>query len=58
MGLFALPLGDTKLDHIKCLKWNVDTWLEYAERGDDLDYLLSVMQQCLDKAKECTNENN
>lgn len=53
MGLFSLPMGKTKLDHIKSLKANVDLWLYYTEKDVDLDYLLSAMQICLDKAKEC-----
>ncbi len=56
MGLFALPLGQTKIDHIKSLECNVDIWLRYAERNEDLDYLLGFMQMCLDKARACAKQ--
>ena len=56
MGLFALPLGKTKIDHIKSLECNVDIWLRYAERAEDLDYLLGAMQMCLDEARACAKQ--
>ena len=52
MGLFALPLGKTKKEHIQSLAANCKLWLEYSDGPYDMDYLLTTMQMCLDAAKK------
>jgi hypothetical protein len=54
MGLFALPLGNTKREHILSLIANCKLWLE----NPDCDYLFGFMQACLDKAKEERDEKH
>lgn len=53
MGLFCLPLGKTKREHIKSLICNAQMWLDHDEKGwshNDMEYLLGCMQLCLDEA--------
>jgi len=52
MGLFAVDFGETKKEAIESLVANAKIWLEYAEKGENLDYLFTFMQQCLDDAKQ------
>jgi hypothetical protein len=54
MGLFALPLGSTKREHVLTLMANCKLWLE----NPDCDYLFDFMQACLDKAKEERDEKH
>lgn len=51
MGLFVLPLGTSKADAVKAVIGNAKLWLEYAEKGVNLDHLFIHMKCCLDEAQ-------
>jgi hypothetical protein len=50
MGYFCVPKGKTKRDLVECIKWNADLWLQTTT--DDYDYLLRIIQHCVEDYKE------